>query len=263
MERILNRPLVNTFGWLGVNGTAADVPEEIKEEKYVIESGSERTVILNEAAHISAEIEENAVFKLVQIRRPEEGAKTVNDISVKCGDGARFEWYRVIFGGGATYDNCSVALDGKGSSFKAAVGYRLCGEEIYDVNCEAIHTGQKTVSDIFASGVLSDKAFKLLRGTIDLRRGCAGAVGKELEDVLLVDETVRCQTVPVILCSEEDVEGDHGATIGRPDEQLIYYMESRGLDRETILEQLSRAKLDAVIRRIPDEKTVQALLEEE
>ena len=168
MERILNRPLVNTFGWLGVNGTAADVPEEIKEEKYVIESGSERTVILNEAAHISAEIEENAVFKLVQIRRPEEGAKTVNDISVKCGDGARFEWYRVIFGGGATYDNCSVALDGKGSSFEAAVGYRLCGEEIYDVNCEAIHTGQKTVSDIFNKNDYTDPA--VLKSVVAVRQ---------------------------------------------------------------------------------------------
>ena len=199
---------------------------------------------------------------------------------MKCGDKAYFGWYRVVLGGAESYDNCSVTLAGKESSFSANVCYRLDGTEKYDLNCEAVHTGKRTQSAISASGVLADKASKLMRGTIDFRTGCSGSVGNETEDVLLLSEEVRnqsvpvilCgsvgnetedvlllseevrnQSVPVILCSEEDVAGNHGASIGRPDEDMLFYMETRGVDEETACEMLARAKIDSVIRKIPDE----------
>ena len=78
------------------------------------------------------------------------------------------------------------------------------------------------------------------------------SVGNESEDVLLLSEEVRNQSVPVILCSEEDVVGNHGASIGRPDEDMLFYMETRGVDEETACEMLAQAKIDSVIRKIPD-----------
>ena len=66
-----------------------------------------------------------------------------------------------------------MTLRGDGSSFLTEYGYRLGGEQKLDVNCEAIHLGKRAESRINASGVLEGRAFKLLRGTIDLRRGCS------------------------------------------------------------------------------------------
>lgn len=262
METIVNKPLANTFGWLHVNGTKIDAPTDVETAAYRLDEGDERTVVtdLASASHITAEVGKDATLRLVQIRRGGESETCVNDVRVQCAEGARFEWYRVVLGGAATYDNCSVELAGDKSSFAAEIGYRLDGDEVLDVNCEAIHTGQKTESAINASGVLSDRASKLLRGTIDLRNGCKGAVGNELEDVLLMDETVRNRSVPVILCAEEDVVGNHGATIGRLDENVVYYLESRGMARGAIYEMMAKAKLDAVIRKIPDEATRNELL---
>ena len=71
------------------------------------------------------------------------------------------------------------------------------------------------------------------------------------EDVLLIDEQVRNRTIPVILCSEEDVAGSHGATIGRLDEDVLFYLQSRGMDRESVYEMMAQARLNAVIERIP------------
>lgn len=261
MQTIVNKPLANTFGWLRVNGTKIDAPANVETADYRLDDGEERTIVTDSvsASRVAAEVGKNATLRLIQIRRAGSGT-AVNDVRVTCDEGARFEWYRVVLGGTTTYDNCSVELAGDGSSFAAELGYRLGGDEVLDVNCEAIHRGKKTESAIHASGVLSERAFKLLRGTIDLRRGCKGAVGNESEDVLLMDTTVRNQSVPVILCAEEDVEGNHGATIGRLDENVVYYLESRGMARDAIYEMMARAKLDAVIRKIPDEATRSALL---
>ena len=266
----VNRPLANTFGWLHVNGTDVEAPDHCTQLAYELQPGEDRTVIMTEPGKIDASLAAGAVLKLIQIRgqidRAEDAAAAdtqINDIRVHCDTDARFEWYRVILSGAATYDNCSVELAGEGSSFAAEIGYRLAGDDRLDINCEAIHTGKKTNSNIHASGVLSDRAFKLLRGTIDLRTGCSGAEGEEMEDVLLMDDTVHNQSVPVILCAEEDVVGNHGASIGRLDEGTVFYLESRGIPANEVYEMMARAKLDAVIRRIPDEQIQAQLLGEE
>lgn len=258
----VNKPLAGTFGWLQVNGTRIAEPESVETVSFALGEGEERTVAVDTAypaVSITGSVGKNAVLRLVQVRRAGEGVR-VNDVRVRCAENARFEWYRVVLGGAETYDNCSVALEGDGSRFAAELGYSLGGTEKLDVNCEIVHTGKKTESAVNASGVLSDKAFKLFRGTIDFRTGCSGSVGNETEDVLLMDETVRNQTVPVILCAEENVVGNHGATVGRLDEGLIYYLESRGMEREAIYAMMARAKVDAVIHRIPDEATRLSLL---
>lgn len=123
------------------------------------------------------------------------------------------------------------------------------------MNYTALHEGRRTQSGINASGVLRDKAFKLFRGTIDFRRGAAQASGSEKEDVLLMDDGVVNRTIPLILCGEDDVEGDHGATVGRLDDRLLFYLESRGLNREDAYEMMARARVVAVAARIPDERT--------
>lgn len=71
----------------------------------------------------------------------------------------------------------------------------------------------------------------------------------------MLGEKAVNQTIPLILCGEEDVEGNHGATIGKLDEELLFYLSSRGMAQEEIYEMVARGRLDAVAAKIPD-KTV-------
>ena len=124
-----------------------------------------------------------------------------------------------------------------------------------DMNLVALHTGKKTNSRMDAAGVLSEKATKIFRGTIDFRKGCAGSVGNEKEEVLLLDDTIVNQTIPLILCDEEDVEGNHGASIGKIDEELLFYLESRGIGEEEVYEMMAKAKINAICNKISEEET--------
>lgn len=237
---------------------------------FRLEDRAELTVIMdytggNGAAAIQTQVRlgKGAKLRLTQIQRTGSAEVLINDLGAECGAGAQLSLVRLVLDGKSTYDGCSVALIGEQSGFTGDIGYRVTSGARLDMNYEAIHLGKKTTSEMTASGVLADGGFKLFRGTIDLRKGCAGAVGNELENVLMMDDTTHNQTLPVILCGEEDVVGNHGATIGRLDEELIYYLESRGMAREEIYDMMARARVDAVIRKIPDEKTVKALLPED
>ena len=255
MEMIVNKPLAETFGWLQAGAKRIDLQQEIENIRYTLGPGETKTLYIEDpgAAQYDIELGEGSRLDLIQLRKNPEKELSYNDIRVKCGKKAYFGWYRLVLDGAKSYDNCSVTLQGSESSFGAHIAYRLGGNKNYDLNCEAIHEGKRTESEITASGVLSDSASKLMRGTIDFRTGCSGSAGSESEDVLLLSEEVRNQSVPVILCGEEDVSGNHGASIGRPDENLLFYMETRGVDEETACEMLARAKIDTVINRIPDE----------
>jgi len=197
----------------------------------------------------------NALLKIIQVQMLDDDFTFLNDIGGSCDENGRIELIQLILGGGKTYTGARADLSGDSSFFKADIGYVVGGSGRLDMNYISDQTARKTESLINASGVLRDQAFKLFRGTIDFHKGCAASVGNEKEDVLLIDDGVVNQTVPLILCDEEDVVGNHGATIGQLDEDLLFYLRSRGLNEEEVYEMMARARMDAVSALIPDEKT--------
>lgn len=238
--------------------------------------GSELTVLMDfssemvcggtAAIQTKVYAEEGSVLHLVQVQRLGKEFTFYNDIGAKCGKNARVETVQLVLGGKNTYLGSRSALEGENSALSADVGYLVEKDEKLDMNFVAYHTGKKTESRMDVSGVLRENGFKLFRGTIDFRKGCAGAVGNEKEDVLLLDDTVVNQTIPLILCEEEDVEGNHGATIGKLDEELLFYLESRGMSEEAVYEMMARARIDAIAGKIPDEEMrekVRTYLEEQ
>ena len=90
------------------------------------------------------------------------------------------------------------------------------------------------------------------RGTLDFKSGSSGSVGDEQEDTLLLSPDVVNRSMPVILCQEEDVEGRHGATIGQLGEDLLFYINTRGIDEHEAKRLMVRAKLDSVAKLIPE-----------
>ena len=211
-------------------------------------------------------IEKGAKVRLVQVQLLGNEYTLLNDIGAQCEDGAQFEVLQLFLGSSKTYSGCQADLLGKESHFKADIGYQGKGSQRYDMNYVAVHKGKKTVSEMNADGILDDQAFKLLRGTIDFKNGSSGSKGDEKEDVLLMGDNVVNQTIPLILCAEEDVEGNHGASIGQLDEEMLFYLSSRGMSAESASKMIARARMDAVCQKIGDEqleKLVQDYLEEE
>ena len=109
---------------------------------------------------------------------------------------------------------------------------------------------------------MRDGAKKIFRGTIDFKTGAADSVGNEQETVLMLGDDVENKTIPVILCSEENVVGNHGATIGELDEDTMFYFASRGIDKEQAENIMARASIERLKGLIADDKFA-AIIDEE
>ncbi len=198
-----------------------------------------------------------ARVKLVQLQLTKYAAQVYTDIGADAGENARIEIVQLFAGGADVYAGSEIALRGDGSSSQVFIGYQGAGEGKLDFNYNAVHIGKKTDSSMTVNGVLRDSSQKTFRGTIDFKTGSSGAVGAETEDVLLLGETVVNKTVPLILCAEEDVKGSHGATIGQLDEEMLFYLGSRGISEEKAVDLMAGARIGRIIREIGDETAEQ------
>lgn len=147
---------------------------------------------------------------------------------------------------GAATTALSVACDLEGDRSRLTNELRYLGAEgqRIDVTYDVRQLGRDTEAAIGASGVLTAGASKTLRASIDLVRGCKGSVGSESETVLVAGDGVRNQTLPVILCTEDDVEGNHGATIGSLSAEQAAYLAGRGLGTDDVVALMSQAIID-------------------
>lgn len=189
---------------------------------------------------------------LVKVQLLGENFIQIDETKTFADENAEIEVTHIVLGGKKTYISVGSELEGYKSEFKSDLGYFCKGEQELDLNYIANHHGKKTKCRMNVFGALKDKAKKTYRGTIDLKNGAEGADGDEQEETLLLSPEVINNSIPVILCTEEDVAGEHGATIGRISDEILFYMNSRGIGKEEAENILARSKVQRVANKIMD-----------
>ena len=106
--------------------------------------------------------------------------------------------------------------------------YALKGTQHQDLFYHINHMGKESTSCIDVKGSLSGNAKKVFRGTLDFKRGCSGSVGEECDYVIQLDSTTKNISLPLLLCTEDDVMGNHASSAGQLDANIIYYLMTRG-----------------------------------
>ncbi len=239
---------VNASGQLLIRAGALSTASVI-----IVLQGTEESVKGSAALQVLFQAEPGSELRLYVLQQLPATCQSFINMGGVCGDDASVKLNYLSLGANSAYVGLAVGLQGKGSAFSGDLGYRLGRQQNLDINYVARHYGCATKSEFNAAGVLEETAKKSFRGTIDFKRGCCGAVGAEQEEVLLLGSSQENKTIPIILCNEEDVEGSHGATISRPDEDMLFYLASRGIEREAAENMLAAARPMALANRIPDE----------
>lgn len=207
-------------------------------------------------------VEKDARVRLVQIQNAAHDSLLRLENNGRCDENGQTELIQILLGRGDVYSDGHFALNGTGAGFQAGIGYLGQKQQTVDLNLVVDHWGQKTTSEINAAGALKDDARKTFRGTIDFKKGSAGSVGNEQETVLMLGDGVVNKTVPLILCAEENVVGNHGATIGELDEDTLFYFESRGISAAEAENIMARAAIERLARTLQDETAQAAILTE-
>ena len=111
-------------------------------------------------------------------------------------------------------------------------------------------------------GALQDNSIKHFKGTIDFKKGCKKAKGDENEYCILLSDNAKSISLPMLLCEEEDVEGNHGVASGKVNKEELFYIMSRGLSYKESIKLIVRAKFNKLLEKIEDENTKDEIISE-
>ena len=183
------------------------------------------------AALVRIVAEKHARIHLVEMLGVDDDQQHLESVGIEAHEDAVCDVRQYALGGGAVGMGLAVNLVGNRARLDLNNRYHACHEELLDINHVARMRGCATRAEIAESGILNDSARKTLRATIDLIRGSKDAKGNEAETVQILGDGVVNKTMPVILCDEDNVAGNHGATIGSVSPEQIEYLQARGLSR--------------------------------
>jgi Fe-S cluster assembly scaffold protein SufB len=203
------------------------------------------------AALVRVIAEKGARVQLFEFVAVDDDQQHLESVGITADEGARVEVRQYFLGAHTTAAGLSCALNGANARFDLTCRYLGTGEQRLDINHVVSMRGRNGRSNLRESGVLDGRAHKTLRATIDLVHGSSGSEGAELENVLVLSDDVVNKTMPVILCDEDDVAGNHGATIGSIGPDQIQYLADRGLSLEEAEALYVRALFDEALIAAP------------
>mgnify|MGYP000682920329 FL=1 len=171
--------------------------------------------------------------------------------------------YTIIdIGGKNSIQNYYSNIIGKSAKNDLKTIYLGSKNQIKDINYIAELRGQKSFVDIDVQGALKENAKKNFKGTIDFKKGCKKAKGNENEFCMLLSEKAKSLALPMLLCTEDDVEGNHSTASGKVDEEQLFYIMTRGLSYKEAVKLIVRANFNKTIERILDEEVKQNIIKE-
>ena len=177
-------------------------------------------------------------------------------------ENAKVNYTIVDFGGKNSITNYYSNLLGDFSDNTLNTIYLGKEDQLFDLNYIAELRGKKTNIDIEVQGALKDKAKKHFKGTIDFKKGCKKATGNENEACMLLSDTAKSLALPMLLCSEEEVEGNHSSSAGKIGEKELFYIMSRGFELKEAMKLMVRARFNEILERIENEELKNQIIDE-
>lgn len=230
------------------------------------------TIIIKYESEKDVHAYHNGLIKVVTKKEAEVNIIVVNllnDISNNLlaientlDEGSKVKYTIVDFGGKNSITNYYSNQIGNNSENLLNTIYIGKDEQRFDLNYIAELRGEKTSINIDVQGALKDKSNKNFKGTIDFKKGTKKSSGFENENCMLLSDTAKSIALPMLLCSEEDVEGEHSSSAGKIGEKELFYIMSRGFEKKEAMKLLVRANFNKIIETIKNKELKEQIINE-
>lgn len=240
--------------------------------KILANENSKATIVIKYKSDKNIEFFHNGIIKIIAKNNSNINIIIVNllseisnnflSIDVELEESSKIKATIIDFGGKNSITNYYSNLIGDLSDNKLESIYLGKNNQLIDINYIAELRGKKSNIDINVQGALKDQSKKHFKGTIDFKKGCKKATGNENEECMLLSNKAKSIALPMLLCSEEDVEGNHSSSAGKVGEKELFYIMSRGFNFKEAMKLMVRAKFNKILENIKDENLKQEILDE-
>jgi Fe-S cluster assembly protein SufD len=227
--------LVESFGSLGLRGLQRNAATEVR-------------------------IGDKAAIKHVKLQREGEDALHLSTWLVELGADARYDAFQFSTGASVARNQIYARFAGEGSVLDISGAFLMRGRQHCDTMLLVEHRVPRCTSREFFKGVLDGEARGIFQGKIIVSPGAQKTDGKQMAGALLLSEAAEFDSKPELEIFADDVICGHGSTSGQIDEDLLFYLESRGIPEAEARALLIQAFVGEALERVEDEALRDALV---
>jgi len=206
-------------------------------------------------------LEDGARCRLAQL--VDWGPGAVHDVSTSIVEVARdgwCHWLPALLGGSLVHHHDELVIAGPGGDMAFRGLFFTDAHEHLDVFAVDLHETGPSGGDVHWRGAASGESRASFEGLIQINPGAQQSHTYLQFHSMLLSAQARLDAIPSVLVSADDVSASHGGTVGELDEDLIFYMQTRGLTRpqavrvivdgffEPLIVQLDDPHLERLIR---------------
>ena len=252
----LERPIQIVF----VSGSEAHTILSAPRILIVAEAGSRATVL---EQHIGSGrgslscpvseivLGEEAVLDHVVVQEENISANHLAVRQMKLAAGSRYSGHAISLGAALARTDIGVLLNGERAEASLDGLYLGDGSQQADTHLTVRHASPNCKSYQLYKGILADRAKAVFNGRIVVDQDAQKTDAKQSNRNLLLSEDAVINSNPQLEIFADDVRCTHGSTIGRLDEEAIFYLRSRGIGHDEARSLLTLAFAGEIIERIP------------
>ena len=203
---------------------------ELKIAEKTFTLGEEKTLI-NKIYEV--DLAQNASVNFSKIQNYSPSIYEVDGLNARQTRDSRFYANTFSFGGGLIRNNLNIDLIDEHCETHMHGLYLLTGKSHVDNHTSVDHIEANSFSNEVYKGIVDDRATAVFNGKIFVRPGAQQTNAFQANNNIALSETATIHTKPQLEIWADDVKCSHGCTIGQIDEEAIYYLRTRGIDKNT------------------------------
>jgi len=230
-----------------------------------LESGASAVLVLDFSSPAAAEgslqalhlgilelqLEANAELTLVELQQFSRQTWNITHERAVLGEGARLHWIYGALGGSLSKNFLETSLQGAGAEAKMHGFYFASGRQVFDLDTQQDHLAPHTTSDLLYKGAAAGNARTVWEGMIFVAPQAMQTDGFQTNRNLVLSEGAEVNALPGLEILADDVRCSHGASIGRLDEDELFYLQTRGIPRREAEQLVMEGFFGEIVERVP------------
>lgn len=160
----------------------------------------------------------------------------------------------------ATTANVQIALKQEGAYAKLRSACIVTAKKAFAFDC--VHETAHTTGLVENYAVVRENGNYYMKTVGKIKKGAYESVSHQTSRVLTMSHKHTSEVEPILLIDENDVKASHATTVGQPDENQLYYLQTRGLSRQQALGLLIVSYIMPITEIFKDEDAIQKLKKE-
>ncbi len=193
---------------------------------------------------------ESAVIDYCKVQRESEEAFHVATVQAQLGRDSTFSSHTIDLGGVLVRNDLDVALEGEGAECTLNGLYMARGRQHVDNHTRIDHVRPHCSSRQLYKGILDGKSRGVFNGKVVVHKAAEKTDAKQVNKNLLLSEDAVIDSKPQLEIFNNDVKCTHGTTIGRHDQDALFYLRARGIDLANARSLLTYAFASELLSRI-------------